>query len=482
MALDGEVRKLQNKWRTGASWPKRLEWIELIGIRGWMGQRVDFNFPIVAMVGENGSGKSTVLQAVAAAYRSPSKAHERYASDFFPDTPFEKVTAATIRFSYREGPGSQVKTVRKPTDRWRGNPQRPERRVEYIDLSRIQPVGARVGYAKLTKAGVTEGEHTPLDKDRLDRLANIIGRKYHSAGISVTSADTKRMIPVMRFENNRYSGFHQGVGEISVAELLAHEYPKYGIVLIDEVETSLHPRAQRRLIRDLCRIAREKELQIMMTTHSPYVLSELPPEGRIYLMDGVGGKTIVTGVSPDFAMTRMDEEQHPECDLYVEDNRAATLISEIIFSTDRELLPRVKIIPYGSASVGGALGLMASQNRFPRPSIVYLDGDQSPSQGCILIPGDDAPERIVFNDLNNMQWPDIAVRISRSTSETIDFLTKAMTLSDHHDWVRDAADKLVVGGEILWQALCASWAQNCAQQSTKDTIASPVREALEKQP
>lgn len=151
MALSGEMRRLLNKWRTASGWPKRLEWLEIHGIRGWTGQRIDFQFPIVALVGENGSGKSTVLQSVAAVYRAPSKKEEHFASDFFPDTPFEKITGATIRFSYREGSQSQTKTVRKPSDRWRGNPQRPERRVEYVDLRRIQPVGARVGYAKLLR-------------------------------------------------------------------------------------------------------------------------------------------------------------------------------------------------------------------------------------------------------------------------------------------------------------------------------------------
>ena len=71
MDLSKEMRKLINKWKTGGSWPKRLEWIEIDGIKGWTGQRIDFNFPFVAIVGENGSGKSTVLQAIASVYRSP---------------------------------------------------------------------------------------------------------------------------------------------------------------------------------------------------------------------------------------------------------------------------------------------------------------------------------------------------------------------------------------------------------------------------
>ena len=208
MAFSQEMRRLQNKWRTGTGWPRRLEWIEISGIRGWTAQHVDFAFPIVAVVGENGVGKSTVLQAAASVYRANKKRDDRFASDFFPDTPFEKITNATICFSYREGSTSQTRLVLKPTDRWRRNPDRPERRVEYIDLSRIQPVGARVGYSKLLKANVTEGIHTPFEELRLERYSQIMGRRYERAGMSLTSADTDKTIPVVEHGRARYSGFH----------------------------------------------------------------------------------------------------------------------------------------------------------------------------------------------------------------------------------------------------------------------------------
>ncbi|MGB7097582.1 MAG: AAA family ATPase, partial [Xanthobacteraceae bacterium] len=86
MALSREVRLLQSKWSTGQGWPQRLEWIEIHNIRGWKGHRIPFNFPITALVGENGSGKSTVLQAAASMYRGSSKKRTRFASDFFPST------------------------------------------------------------------------------------------------------------------------------------------------------------------------------------------------------------------------------------------------------------------------------------------------------------------------------------------------------------------------------------------------------------
>jgi hypothetical protein len=81
-----EMRRLNAKWQQNTGWPKRLEWIEIDGLRGWAGQRLSFGFPIMAIVGENGSGKSTVLQCAASTYRpvgSPRTDESWFASDFF---------------------------------------------------------------------------------------------------------------------------------------------------------------------------------------------------------------------------------------------------------------------------------------------------------------------------------------------------------------------------------------------------------------
>lgn len=74
MAVSKEMRLLLKRWGSGQGWPLRLESLEIRGLRGWTGQRIDFEFPIVALVGENGAGKSTVLQAAASVYQPPGKA------------------------------------------------------------------------------------------------------------------------------------------------------------------------------------------------------------------------------------------------------------------------------------------------------------------------------------------------------------------------------------------------------------------------
>lgn len=480
MALSSEMRRLETKWTTGNRWPQFLNWLEIKQIRGWSGQRVEFKFPITAIVGENGSGKSTVLQSAACAYQTPSTGNSKtwFPSEFFPETAWDKLQNVRIEFGLRQGDLHSTPSIRKPTTRWLGQPDRPARRVDYIDLSRIQPVATRVGYARIAKNKHSERSAVDFTEEEISRLSQIMGRNYDSAKIAMSNIDDIREIPVLSKSNQPYSGFHQGSGETTIAELLKTELPKYGLVLVDEIESSLHARAQRRLMRDLAQVARDKECQIILTTHSPYILEELPLQARIYILESDGNREIVDGVSPQFAMTKMNDAPHPECELYVEDTRAQTWLREILSRYIPEISIRCSIIPYGAANLGVALGEMVENKRFMRPTVVFLDGDQDDSTGCMILPGGDAPERVIFNDLSNIHWRDLWVRIGRTTTDVDDALYRAMTLSEHKEWVKAAANELMCGSDVLWQAMCAEWAKYCTDDSKVKYIADRISDVM----
>ena len=482
MPLSKEMRRLDRRWQMGTGWPKRLEWLEIKGIRGWTGQRFNASFPIMAVVGENGAGKSTVLQAAASVYRSETpKTRFRWASDFFLDTTWDRIEKAEIGYVVREGESSIQGSIRKPSDRWRGNPERRVRNVEYIDLSRIQPVPARVGYTRLANPAWREVSQTPFEDARLDRFSEIMGRSYDLARMALTDADARRNVPVISLQGRVYSGFHQGAGETTIVELLQRDLPKYSLVLIDEVESSLHPRAQRRLIRDLAEKCRENELQIILTTHSPYILEELPLNARAYILqNSIGRRNIVYGVTPEFAMSKMDDKPHFEVDVFVEDERAAALVVEVLAAHDPDLALQCQTIPYGAASVGMALGGMVAEGRFPRRTCVFLDGDRGPADGCGVLPGEDAPERVVFEALQEIQWAKVHERVGRPFPDVADAFMRAMTSADHHDWVSEAARRLVLGTDALWQAMCAEWATKCLRQDiARQTVTYPIRDVLD---
>jgi predicted ATPase len=490
MADSKEMRRLTGKWATGTGWPKRLEWVQIDKVRGWKKERFDLRYPIMAIVGENGVGKSTVLQAIASVYKSkPFKVQGRrvqarkavFASDYFPDTAWDRVKGE-IMYSVRQGYQMlpQEGSLRKPGSRWRGYKERPERQVVWIDLSRIQPISARPGYYKLANPQFKEESCVPLDEDSLGRLSQITGREYEVAKMAYLECDKCRPVPVLGQGGNVYSGWHQGNGETILAELMQLEIPQYSIVLIDEVESSLHPRFQRRLMRDLARLALQRELQIVLTTHSPYILDELPVEARAQITQTSEGKRIMYGISPEFAMSAMDDVPHYECDLYMEDERAERMVLEIMAerSASRDTVLRCKTTKFGAASVGQALGIMKSQNRFGRPTFVFLDGDQGESTGCVNLPGEDAPERVVFESLRSQKWLRLSERIKRNFTDVDDACTQAVYLPDHHDWIRYAASKLVVGADTLWQAMCSEWAAKCLGQKDADRITQPIEDAL----
>ena len=484
MALSREVRRLQRSWQNQTAWPKRLDWIEISGLRGWLGQRIEFPFPIVAIGGENGSGKSTIIQAAACVYQRKidrggiKQPGTKYASDFFPGTYWDHISNASIRFGFTQGQTKREGSVRKPTERWKGNASRPLRDVTFLDLGRIQPVGGRVGYAKIAKSRHVEAQAEKFDEDRLSRLSNILGNNYADAKMATANIDLNRKIPVLKRVSASYSGYHQGQGETTIAELIQADLKKTGLLLIDEIESSLHPRAQRRLIRDLATMCKDRDLQIILTTHSPYILEELPPEARIQIFYHDGDRQAMIGVSPEFALSKMDEKPHPECELYVEDVASKILLKELLSQRNHDLSSRVLVTTFGAASVGYQLGIMVEQRRFPRSVGVFLDGDCTEAPGCCLLPGKDPPERMVFDDLAQENWADLWTRVVRSISMVADACTASMSLSDHHDWVQEAARSLMVGNDALWHMMCAEWVRKCLSEQDYSRITRYIEDRL----
>jgi hypothetical protein len=98
--------------------------------------------------------------------------------------------------------------------------------------------------------------------------------------------------------------------------------------------------------------------------------------------------------------------------------------------------------------------------------------------GCVLLPGNDAPERVVFGALAERSWLHLWARIGRDISSVIDECSKAMTLGDHHDWVTAAANALKCSANILWQAMCAEWAQQILKPEDAKAVVQPIEDKL----
>lgn len=357
----GEIEKIFRLYDGGrGEWKKFIKSIKIDNIHGWHGQEIEFEYPVVAIVGENGIGKSTFLKAAACAYKIENSNNDFYPSKMFMSTQWDKeaLDGAVIEYKIREG--DQTKTLRwKKSKDWGFSPKngKPKRNVYFLDISRTLPLDATAGYAKIAMTSNAEaGDRIELSEESIRDISYVLGQEYLNARFVGTNIDSTRQVGLLTSNVGEVSQFHQGAGEDSILDMfkLLQDIPNQSLLIIDEVENSLHPKAQRRFVKHLLKVSRRKKLQIILSTHSPFVLDELPLKARIMLIKLSDRKDVIYGVSSRFALSTIDELTHPELYVHLEDEEAVTMFWEILKKRpDKydELLKKAETVVVGSSSV-----------------------------------------------------------------------------------------------------------------------------------
>ena len=181
-----EISTIRSQFQTG-HWPQFLQMILINGLRGWSGQGVEFNFPVVAVVGENGSGKSTLLKAAACVYSNEDKEKRFYPSTFFVETVWDRIQGVQIEYRVRRGNSIDSFRIAKPTARWRVPENAPKRNVYLLDIARTLPLDASVGYAKIARSAASEIESTEINDEFRKRLSFVLGREYKKARFAISN-------------------------------------------------------------------------------------------------------------------------------------------------------------------------------------------------------------------------------------------------------------------------------------------------------
>ncbi len=123
---------------------------------------------------------------------------------------------------------------------------------------------------------------------------------------------------------------------------------------------------------------------------------------------------------------------------------------------------------------------MVEAGRFIKPTCVFLDGDTDKMLGCTVLPGGDAPERVVFEQLQARNWGDLWTQVARDLAAVSDGCSRAMTLINHHDWTNAAANSLMIGGQRLWESMCVEWCKICLSDEDARAVADTIQDTLTK--
>ena len=266
-----------------------LESVRITNLRGIDDLRISFDSPVSVLAGPNGSGKSTVLFACACAYRVPS----RRPRDFAPGRLFPNFTSkqglvqsdpmpqTELDFQYVHQ-GDSHSMIWKRRETWNRSGFLPERDLYLRTLANLASPSEVRGLLQLGRKEVAAEAVGP---DLLIFAHRILPWKYRSLDlISDQSSRDLLFAELNSADEARYSEFHMSSGERAVVRISKDiSQLKNALVLIDEVDTGLHPYTQQQVMLELQRSALRQKLQIIVASHSPVVLDSVPPEARIFL-------------------------------------------------------------------------------------------------------------------------------------------------------------------------------------------------------
>lgn len=386
--IDIEIRKTFNASKTYNTL-KKIE-IEGSGIRGLFPSTIEFNYPITAIAGTNGSGKSTILALVSCAFHNSggftplSKVRQKINyytySDFFIFAAEEKgplselkiknhyLTSDVARFPKTQGLDIRKK---KPSGKWNDYNTRPKRVVSYLGINRILPPSESSLFRSYKRSFAEKELSDDIRNLLLESLCTIFGRNYSK--LKLKEHKNCRLFIV----NNGilYTGYNMGAGEHAVLNLLYEIITagKGALIVVDEIELGIHISAQKSLVRVLKELCKKYHCQIVCSTHSQYILEELPSDGRILIQSSSNSTTILPDVTPEFALTNMSGSNVPELTILVEDERGEDFLKGIIAS---ELRRRVRICQIGSADGPIPRHMAAYYREGNHKYCSFMDGDK----------------------------------------------------------------------------------------------------------
>lgn len=494
--------------RNNLSWFKKdnsratLASIELVkgNVRGLGRFKAEFDYPITAFAGSNGSGKSTMLALAACAFHNvkkgfkpPLRSKPYYTfSDFFvqsaDETPVEGVK---IRYgirhdnwSRREDGIAYQSRYKGKGGRWNDYDSRVDRNVIYFGVQRVVPHFER-SVSKSYRSRFKPGNLSEQTRQKIAKIAGkIIGKSYADFD---SYHHSKYSLPIVNSAGLSYSGFNMGAGESAVFEILTALFRAGAgtLVIIDEIELGLHEKAQLRMIEELKKLCKELKCQIICSTHSYAILNSLPPEARFFI-ETIGASTVLTkGISADFACGKMGKADAEELDIFVEDENAGSILQQVLPLETRK---RCRIKPIGSHSA--VLRQLASRSMEGVDNCMcVLDGDQSgeltgglksvvnateastqeekdavkswAKDRVSFLPGDTWPEKWLLgeaidfleNDLFGDPSKTAAMWGLENDDQVLDLLKDAL-LADKHDEFFELAEAVELDPERVRQDVC----------------------------
>jgi predicted ATPase len=473
-------------------------------LRGLSGLDVTFNYPITAIAGKNGAGKSTILALACCAYHNnkdgfklPKRNNTYYTfSDFFIQHA-DEISPEGIKIQYYIAYDKWRKSSSMPTGagigmqrrskkkggKWNNYDERVNRNVIFLGIERIVPHSERSQSRSYYRA-FHDRELRGWEEKVKEDVGFILDRQYDKFRYVEYS---KYNLPIVKVGSIIYSGFNMGAGENTLFEIFStiRSCGQGSLLVLDEIELGLHAEAQFRLIKRLKEVCYQTHTQVICTTHSREIFDSLPPYARIFI-EKIGDKIKITeGISSDLAFAKLAATNSSnEVEILVEDDIAKAILTlalpigirsrvviNIAGSVNRltrrlaDAYVQVKTRPF-MAIFDGDQRSKSSENIKYAETMVESHGEDFPAwldSHIDYLPGDTWPEAWLVKNAIDHCIPSLALDFGCTEDNLKEIIQKGLRAGGHNEFF-EIAKQLNIEQETCFQLV----ANNVIRALSKD--------------
>ena len=268
----------------------------------------------------------------------------------------------------------------------------------------------------------------------IERVSQILLCKYAAAHVNVMKKRYARrafdMLTVKREVGAEYTEANMGSGEARLYLVVTalEATPVKSLILLEEPETALHPSAQFELGKYLVEVAKRRKLQILMTTHSEYVLLALPEESRVFLKREGTGVVPIPRIGVRQAVSMMDSLAIPSIYILVEDEIAGAVVTELLRMHDADFLKTARVFAAGDKDRIAQMMDVFKDQRIPICAVRDGDCGENVRLQLFKLFGTEPPEKEIFKS------PTFRQRFSESLNVDWGAADIANRDRDHHQW------------------------------------------------
>lgn len=400
---------------------------------------IDFGHRLTAIAGQNGTGKSTILGLIGHVCR------EKTGYQTFDNKKFATEYSEIFKFSFPDydKPKEHIYNVNFTNDI-------STQVVSYARKEKNKPESLRLRVGESTKRGgqidfpvifLGLKRLIPLAQERTIKANNHsltdeelnFFKETHNSILLLTDEVSSEEIKssnkhFLAATTETYDAIGNSAGQDNVGQIITsiisfqrlkkHLGDNYrgGVLLIDELDASMFPAAQKKLVEFLFKISSKLNLQVIFTTHSIEVLeillaSKYKYDAKVCYLHNNHGEIKKAEMSKlNEIIADLKAEVLPEkvkdiqIEVYLEDKEAQQFLKSILPPQTKKRIKFVK------ATFGAHELINLANKRIPafNRSIIVLDGDmfgklkQPKPSNVIILPGNDSPEKIMFQYLKNL--------------------------------------------------------------------------------